>query len=344
MSIIISLLIINIIIVIHEGGHCLIAKKSGIAVKEFFVGVGPDIISIEKGGTKYALKLIPFGGACVFDGMFEESDNPSAYLNSPVWRRIATVLAGPFMNFFLSFFLALFVIGIVGIDKPVIAEVMPGYPASEAGISAGDEIVKLDNKRIEIYRDISLEGMFSTGKSVRVTYKHDGLLKETVLTPRYSKEDGRYLFGFRGPKEYVKGNPLEVVKYSIVETRYWIEATVKSLGLIFKGKVTKDDFAGPVGVTKVVGDVYEASKPSGIFYIFLNLMNLTILLSADIGVMNLLPLPALDGGKFLFLLFEAVTGKKPSPRFEGVVQFAGMCLLLVFVIFITFNDITRFFR
>nr|MCR5627217.1 site-2 protease family protein [Lachnospiraceae bacterium] len=97
-------------------------------------------------------------------------------------------------------------------------------------------------------------------------------------------------------------------------------------------------------VTKVVGDVYEASKPSGIFYIFLNLMNLTILLSADIGVMNMLPLPALDGGKFLFLLFEAVTGKKPSPRFEGVVQFAGMCLLLVFVIFITFNDITRFFR
>lgn len=345
-KIILFIVIFLSIILIHEGGHLIISKKNGIGVSEFFVGFGPVVFQKEINGTKYSLRLIPFGGACVYEGLDDEEAyaSKSAFTNAPVWRRIATVAAGPIANFFLAFFLGIFLIGSIGFDAPVISEVMDGYPAKEAGIMPGDVITKLDNTRIVVYKDIRSYTMFFQGNSAKVEYLRDGQKYTTVITPKYDPESGRYLFGLIGPKEMTRANPLQVIRYSAHEVWYWIDLSYKSLGMIFQGRVTKDDVVGPVGVAQTVGDVYDESKDDGAYYVWLNMLNLTILLSSNIGVMNLLPLPALDGGRLLFLFIEVVRRKKMDQDKEAIIHFAGVVILAAFMIFIMMNDVSRFFK
>jgi regulator of sigma E protease len=232
----------------------------------------------------------------------------------------------------------------MGYDAPIIADVMEGYPAAQAGIQAGDQIVKLDHSRINVYREISMYTQFHEGDSVEVTYKREGKTYQTNLTPQYNEGEGRYLFGFNGSIGRIKGNPLQVIQYSAYEVKYWINITFKSLGMLVSGKVSRDDISGPVGVAKVVGDVYDASKTDGAYYVWLNMMNIAILLTANLGVMNLLPLPALDGGRLVFLLLEAIRKKRIDPQKEGMVHFVGLMALMALMVFIMFNDISKFFR
>ncbi len=344
MQFVLFIVILAVLILVHEGGHFIIGKKSGIGVEEFMIGFGPALFSRVKNGTKYSVRLFPVGGACVFEGYDgEESLSPSAFPNAGVINRISTVAAGPFMNFVLAFFLSLFVIGSVGYDPPVISGTIEGYPAEAAGLREGDRIRSLNGRPVSLYRDISLYLFFYEGESVKVKYLRDGRIEETVIDPRYSEEDGRYFLGILGGKRF-KGNALQTIRYSFSEVRYWIEMTVKSLGLAFKGRMTKDDITGPVGVARVVSDVYEESKPEGLFVLWLNMLQITILLSADLGVMNLLPFPALDGGRLIFLLIEALSGRAVDKRVEAGFHFVGMCFLLLLMVFVMYNDISGILR
>ena len=343
-KILLFFLIFTVIVVCHEGGHCLIGKKSGIGVKEFAIGLGPTLIGFTKGGTKYSIKALPFGGICIFEGDDGDEASEGSFRNAGVWQRIATVAAGPMMNFVLAFVLSVFVIASIGVDTPVLSSVMQGFPAEKAGLLAGDEIVSIAGRRISVYRDITLWTMVHEGEPAEVVYRRDGELHSTVITPEYYEEAGRFLFGFTGPMEYVKMNPLQVLRYSAVEVRYWIEVTIKSLGMLGRGKYSVNDLAGPVGVAQIVGEVYEDSKSDGAYYVWLNMLNLTVLLTADLGVMNLLPLPALDGGRLLFLLIEAVTRKRPSARTEGIITLIGASFLVMLMVFVMVNDIMRLVR
>ena len=345
MKIILFLIIFTVIILVHEGGHFLLGKKSGIGVVEFSLGLGPTILGFTRNGTKYSLKLLPFGGACMFEGEDGDSSSSTAFPNAPVWGRIATVAAGPIFNFLLAFFLSLFVIGSIGYDAPVIADVMEGYPAAEAGMQGGDQITKMGDTSIHLYREVSMYAQFhKTNETVKVEYIRDGEKFTTEITPQYSEEDGRYLFGFKGSVGRVKGNPIQVIGYSAYEVKYWIDVTFKSLGMLFTGQVSKDDISGPVGVAQVVGEVYEEAKPDGAYYVWLSMMNIAILLTANLGVMNLLPLPALDGGRLVFLIIEAIREKRVDPEKEGMVHFVGLVVLMAFMVFIMFNDISKLFR
>lgn len=345
MKIILFLVIFTLIILVHEAGHFLLGRKSGIGVVEFSMGLGPTICGFTRGSTKYSLKLLPFGGACMFEGEDGVSESPTAFPNANVWGRIATVAAGPVFNFILAFFLSLFVVGSIGYDAPVIADVMEGYPAEEAGIQAGDRIVRLGGSKVDLYREISMYTQFhADGGPVQVVFERDGERFTTTLTPKYDEEEGRFLFGFRGSVGREKGNPFKVIRYSFAEVKYWIKITFKSLGMLVTGRVSADDISGPVGIAKAVGDVYEESKSDGAYYVWLNMMNIAILLSANLGVMNLLPLPALDGGRLVFLIIEAVRGKRVNPDKEAMVHFAGLVVLMALMVFIMFNDISKFFR
>ncbi len=338
------IIIFSVIVICHEGGHCLIAKMSGIGVKEFAIGLGPTLFGIKRGETLYSVKLLPFGGITIFEGEDpDEADSPKSFRKASVGARFATVFAGPFMNFVLAFLLSLIVIGSIGYDLPVLHSVIEGYPAEEAGIRGGDRIVSINDKKIVIYRDITLWTMFNEGKRADVVYERDGELFSTSITPRFSTEDQRFLFGFRGPEGYTKGGPLDVIRYSFTEVRYWIEVTVKSLIMLFRGRFSVNDLSGPVGVAEVVGDVYESSKDSGAYYVWMNMLSLVILLTADLGVMNLLPFPALDGGKLVFIIFEAITGRKPNEKVEGIINLIGMSFIMVLMVYVMFHDIQHLF-
>ena len=353
---VISIFALGVIIFAHELGHFLLAKKNGVYVVEFSIGMGPRLLTYKKGETRYSIKLIPFGGSCMMMG--EDGGIPDAepeietsadigedrsFQDKSVWARIAIIAAGPFFNFLLAFVCAVVVVGSVGIDRPALLEVMDGYPAQEAGMEAGDTIRELNGHKVTFYRDVILYLQFcDPTEPVEVTYERDGEVKQAEISFRYDEESGRYYLGLVGSTSYRdKVSPLQVVRYSFSEVRYTIEATFRSLQMLFTGKASVNDLSGPVGITSVMNDTVEAAKADGAFYVFLNILNLMMLISANLGIMNLLPIPALDGGRLLFLLIEAVRGKPVDREKEGIVHIVGMVLLMLLMVVVLFNDIRK---
>ena len=427
MSVIIAFLILGIVIIVHELGHFVAAKLNGIMVEEFSVGMGPRIISTQRGETLYSLRVVPFGGSCMMKGEDEDNTAEGSFNSKSVWRRIAVIAAGPLFNFILAFFGALVIISIVGYDPPRILQVKEDSAAWEAGLREGDILTEFDGHTIDFGRDMSLyeqlygldgdvitlsflrdgqehtisyqpdvehryllgisyyqteeqaevtvssggaaeqaglvsgdiiigmgntdiaSGMelaeyFSeyslTGESVTVRYLHDGLEYETELTPQ---ETDVVQTGFVYNLYREKTDPVGVLKYSALEVRYWISATLQSLRMLVMGQLGLDVLSGPVGVVQVIGETYEETRDEGPLMTWLTMLNLTILLTANLGVMNLLPLPALDGGRLVFLLIEAVRGKPVNREAEAMVHFAGILLLFGLMIFVTIQDVTHLF-
>lgn len=427
MSIVLALIVFSVLVIIHEFGHFLLAKKNGIGVTEFSVGMGPRLFSFVKGETRYSWKLLPFGGSCMMIGEDEEATTDNSFGAKSVWARISVVAAGPIFNFVLAWILAMIVIGYVGPDKPYITAVEENSPASEAGLMLNDTITAYNGVNVSLAREIAFEEYINPigEKPISIEYKRDGKKYKTKIIP---KKAYRYALGItytanddacqvevmadgalekagvtgkieivrcqdvkitsgNALSEYFKENPLgketisitykkegkeetiqvepieneyyttgmqynmyrektgalETIHYSFLEVKYVIKNTLKSLGLLVRGKVSKDDVAGPVGIVDIIGDTYQEARNDGWLYVFLNLANLTILLSANLGVMNLLPLPALDGGRLVFLIWELVTRHPVSKEKEGMVHFVGMILLMLLMVFILFNDLSRIF-
>lgn len=356
-SIIIFLVIFSVLVISHEFGHYMIARRNGIRVNTFMIGMGPTLFSWQRGETTYEINLLPVGGACVFDGMdamqgfdAEDDDEPPreldehSYPNAPVGARIATVLGGPVANFIIAFLFALVVVGFTGTDLPRIYGVIEGSAAEEAGIQAGDTIRRINGERIHVYREVQMFSSVNYGEPLDIVYERDGQTYEVTLTPRYDEEDDRYYIGLLGSGRYERVNGIDTLVYSYYEVEYWARATFKSLALIFRGHFSLDDLSGPVGVVQVVDETYEATKTSGIPTVILTFLNLSTLLSVNLGIMNLLPIPALDGGRLLLLIVEAVRGKKLPPDKEGYVTLAGAAALITLMVVVMLNDISKFFR
>lgn len=374
MGIVLFFIIFGVVVIAHEFGHFIIAKANGISVVEFTVGMGSCIFSVKKGGTKYAIRLLPLGGACIFegeDGIERDTEKkeaesgeadpqqdvqqavantelgskkkPGAFPDAPVFARIATVLAGPVFNFILAFLMSTIIVGSYGTDLPVVQQVSDGGAAQLSGMQDGDRILSMNGKKIHLYREISLASMLNKGEDIAVTYERDGKQYDTVIKPIYDESAGRYYMGLYGVGSYQKFGIFGTVKYSLYEVGYWINTTVKSLELLIQGQVSKDDVSGPVGMAQTVTQIYDQSKPDGIYYIWLNMLNFAILLSANLGVLNLLPFPALDGGRLVFLLVEAVRGKPVPPEKEGLVHMIGMACLMLLMVFVLYNDLTKIF-
>ena len=350
-SILIFLIIFSVIVISHEFGHYAIARRNGIRVNEFDIGMGPVLYRKVGKETDLCIRLLPIGGACIFDGLDGFSDEEDrekldehSFPNAPVGGRIASVLAGPMANFILGFVLSIILVSFVGTDLPVIQEIIPDSAAMEAGLQAGDVIRKINGESIHIYREVTLVSMMNYGEPLSITFDRDGERQTVHLIPQYDQQDDRYYIGIRGSGQYLKCNPFQCFQYGFYETAYWLKATYKSLGLIFRGHFTKDDVAGPVGVVKIVDDTYEETAPYGPAAVILTFLSLATLLTVNLGVINLLPLPALDGGRLLFLLLEAVRGKPIPPEKEGMVHLAGFAVLMFVMILVLFNDISRFFK
>lgn len=342
MGIILAIIVFGLIIFVHELGHFLLAKINGIRVDEFSIGMGPRLLSFVRGETRYSLKLLPIGGSCMMGEDDVEDVGEGSFNSKSVWARISVVAAGAIFNFILALIFSMIVIGYIGYDEPVISSVIEDFPAEEAGMQAGDRIVKMNNKKINIWREVTYYNMFHQGETVDLLYERHGEKYEVTITPKQD-EDGSYLLGVTSPSEYKKANLLTAMQYGVYEVKFWISTTIESLKMLVTGAVGMDQLSGPVGIVDVVDETYQQSKNYGVVVVIMQMLSIGILISANLGVMNLLPLPALDGGRLVFLIIEAIRGKRVSPEKEGWVHGIGMILLLALMAFVLFNDIKRLF-
>ena len=341
MSYILALIIFSAIVIFHELGHFLLAKWNGIEVIEFSLGMGPRLLSHVWGDTRYSLKLLPIGGSCQMVGEEEASDSAGAFGNKSVWARIAVVAAGPVFNFVLAWVLALIIVGSVGYDNTMV-DIIPDSAAAEAGMEDGDQIISINGSRTWLYREVSLYSSLHQGQTATVVFERNGEKQTVVLTPKQS-DTGAYLYGFFRTVQREKGGALETVGYSCAEIRYWLKATVESLKMLIGGQVRLEEMSGPVGIVSTIGDTYKESRVDGWYYVTMNMIMIAIFLSVNLGVMNLLPIPALDGGRLVFLILEAIRGKAIPQEKESVVHFTGFVLLMGLMAVILFSDLHKLF-
>lgn len=354
-------IIFGVVVVAHEFGHFIVAKANGIKVLEFSIGMGPKLVKFTKGDTEYSLRLLPIGGACMFegeDGLFEEDEetelqqeeNPlerpktsqeGSFQNASVWARIATVVAGPLFNIVLGYVLAIIIVLACGSIVPRIYEVHEGYPAYEAGLREGDMITAINGENIYLFREIQLNAMIYSGGEWEVEYERDGQRYTTSF--ELAENNGSYVMGITGGELHICEG-LDIFEYSWYEVRYWLNTTVKSLKMLVTGQLTKDDVAGPVGVAGVISNTIEETKQYGFLTVLINMVNIALLLSINLGIMNLLPIPALDGGRLIFLLIEAIIRKPVPKKAEAIIHMIGFALLMLLMVLVLLNDISKFFR
>lgn len=345
-NVIIALLVFSAIIFFHELGHFLLAKKNGVYVNEFAIGMGPLIYSFQKKETKYSIRAIPMGGFCAMLGEDEAVEDEHSFSTKSVWARIAVVVAGPVFNFILAFLLALVLIGICGYDAPRVGVFSDNSPAKEAGVKEGDIITRFNGHRIYNFREILVYMQFDqSGEDITLNVERDGKELEYTFSPE--KTENGYKMGI-ALDEYEKGNALEVVKYSALELRYQIKTVFLSLKYLFTGKVGFKNMSGPVGIVSMMNDTINEAKESAggdagiaVINIVLNMLNFAILLSANLGVMNLLPFPALDGGRTLLLLVEAFFKKKLPAEKEAAINMVGFMLLIGLMVIVMFQDVSK---
>ena len=411
------ILIFGSLVFFHELGHFIFAKRAGIMVREFAIGMGPKILGITKGETLYTVRLLPVGGYVRMAGEdmdtvelqpgfrvglvlnrneevskiflnqnkqqpdmlfleteradldknlwiegYDEEDKLVRYTVSrnakiiengketliapydrqfgskSVGKRAMAIFAGPLFNFILSFFifLALGLFQGVPTYEPIITDVMEDGPALKAGMQGGDLVTRIDGEPIGTWQELAATIQENAGKELSFEYIRDGKIINSTITPEATERDGQ-TFGQIGVlyESPLEKNPLKAIVFGAEQTITWIGKIFELLGMLITGQFTIDALSGPVGIYKATEEVAQY----GVF----NLMNWAAILSINLGIMNLLPLPALDGGRLLFFLFEALRGKPVDRQKEGMVHFVGILLLMVLMVVVTWNDIQRFF-
>ena len=344
--VILAILLFGVLVAIHELGHFTAAKACGVRVEEFAVGMGPAIWKKKKGETEYALRIIPFGGYCAMTGEDGESEDPRAFVNQAPWKKLIILCAGSFMNFLLGFVIILILFSSASSFRaPVITEFMEGCPYESAeALRAMDLIWSIDGRRVLLYGDIS--DFLSRGDGVYdIVVVRDGKkvkLEALELTPLEYPGQDRLMYGFLfgGFDEATLGNTL---RYSWYSTRQFVRLVWMSLGELVRGHVGVQDLSGPVGIVNMMAETGEqaASTADALYDIFY----FGAFIAVNLAVMNMLPIPALDGGRVFFLLvtaiIESLTKRKADPKYESYIHAAGMVLLLALMAYVMLHDILR---
>ena len=348
-----TLLVFTILVIIHEFGHFAMAKKSGILVEEFAVGMGPLLLKKQIGETLYTIRAFPIGGFCRMLGDEVEYDNRGFNAKSPI-TRILVLLAGPFLNFVFSFIIVFFLSATSAtIAFPVINEFVDGSNAESSGFQIGDEIVKIENESVGTYQEMIFV-MSSHGENeITVTVKRDGIKKEISVTPVLT-DRSRWIIGItpliktgmfsETAEGYEKATLLETTKDSIYLMRYYVKSVVVGFVRIFTLSISPEEVSGPIGVVKIIDDNVSTNIQYGFRYAFSNLLVFMALISVNLCVLNLFPLPALDGGRILLVLIEMIRGKAMDPDKEGRLNYLGFLFLIAFAILVASNDILQLIK
>ena len=339
LQIILAILAFGLLVIVHEFGHFITAKRGGVQVNEFWIGMGPTLLKKQHNGTLYCLKLLPFGGACVMEGEDSESDNDHAFGKASLPRRMLIVAAGALMNFLVGFLIVLAVIQPNGPNGGYIVSTIDSVdPASTAaaagGLQAGDELLDVDGYNILLRSDFEMALSRGMDTTYEVVVRRDGekiTLPAVVLEATIEGEDGRKMIGltFAEQPDSIGMHVNMAVRTSLNYARLvWV-----SLGMLVSGQVGVDQLSGPVGVASVMATTASYSISA--------FLQLVAFISINLGVMNLLPLPALDGGRLVFLIIEGIRRKPVPAKYEGYIHAAGLMLLLALMVYVTGQDIVR---
>ena len=346
MKIIIAILIFELIIVIHELGHFIVAKLCGVKVNEFAIGMGPAIIKKKKGETLYAWRALPIGGYCAMEGEDSKSDDERSFNKKSVPKRMAIVLAGIVMNLLLGFILLIIY---TAITAPITSTTVSKFEKEDVtshvtGLELGDEIVSING--MHIFTDMDMSYQFQNDE--------DGVFEMEVIRNGEKVKLDNVKFDLNDKKLHIDFyvQPIEANFFTV--TSYAFRHTVTDGRLIYitlvdmiRGKYKLSDLSGPVGIVNVIGDVIESetSEESGIDWrgLIEQMLSLASFITINIGLFNLLPLPALDGGRLIFLIIEAIRRKPVPPEKEGMVHLIGMAALLLLMLVVTVSDIIKLF-
>lgn len=346
MKILFALILFEVIILIHEFGHFIVAKKCGVKVNEFAIGMGPALLKKQKGETLYALRLFPIGGYCSMEGEDEESSDSRAFCKKSVPKRMAIVIAGIVMNLILGFVLLIIY---TSLSAPITSTTISKFESENArshvtGLEEGDKIVKINGMRIFTDMDISYQFQNDKDGVFDMTVLRNG--KKTELKGVTLDTDDKLLH-IDFLVEPIEATPLTVISQSFKQGVTYSRLIYISLADLVTGKYSIRDLSGPVGIVDVIGDVIdsETDKETGIDWRALSeqMLSLGAFITINIGLFNLLPLPALDGGRLIFLIIEAIRKKPVSAEKEGMVHFIGLAALMLLMVIVTVSDIVKIF-
>ena len=377
---IVTILIFLVLISLHEFGHFIAAKLSGVGVLEFSIGMGPAIFKKQKGETLYSLRILPIGGYCKLEGEDEDNGSEKAFVKQKLWKRFIVISAGAILNVILGFVIFTVFVAMSGtITTTEVDTIEERANIAQSGIMPGDKIVAINGHKIHFYNDIAYYLENISDKIVDVTVKRNGQKLDYSFAPSLQKseiiydengasittvingienqsyvayndkekeqyaeyagkkqESERYILGFGAKRE--RAGFLNTVKEAYAYTGFVVRLVYNALGDLFAGKTGIEDFSGPVGVAAAVDTAVHAKG-----YSVQSVLSLAAMLTINLGVFNLLPIPALDGGRLLFLLIELVTRHPVPPEKEGMVHTIGMVLLLIFAAVVLFNDVMKLF-
>ncbi len=337
MTILLAVIMIGILVFAHELGHFLAAKASGIMVLDFAIGMGPVLLSRQVGETRYSLRLLPIGGFARMAG--EEVDEANnlipddrRYDKKPLLARALVSIAGPATNFLLAILVFSLVFMFMGVpsDQPIVGTLSAGWPAEQAGMAVGDRIISIDGAPVASWSDVQQEIAKLGGQSATMMLERSGEQISLQIVPRKDESTGQVMIGI-GPKND-RFSFFGSLRMGWRETVWFTEQIISILTNMVTGKIPAEG-AGPIGMIVMVGQVARTGV--------INLLTFAAIISIQLGLFNLLPIPALDGSRLVFFAIEAIRGKPVDPEKESFVHFIGFVLLMVFMVLITFKDLQR---
>ena len=337
-----AVFVFGLLVLVHEFGHFITAKMTGMRVDEFAIGFGPKIISKRRGETVYSLRAIPLGGFNDIAGM-EPENNPAGergFCAKPVLSRMIVILAGATMNFILPIVLFFTIYATLGMaqpaTEPVIGGIIEGMSAEKAGLKEGDEILSVNGQAVATWKEFTDKlRTIDEGQNILLEFKRGDEVSKVTVSPTYNKQEQRVLVGVQSSIVYEKKSVLESFTLAIDHTKGITVMMIDSIVMLFQEPEQTENLAGPIGIVQMSGQVAERG--------FIPLLNFAALLSINLGIINLLPVPVLDGGHFVNLFIEAVRGKPLGSKAIAYTQRVGITLLLMLMLFATKNDLVRVF-
>lgn len=336
-----TLLLLSVLVFLHEGGHFLVARLNNITVNEFSIGMGPTVFSrvSSRSGIKYSIRALPIGGFVSMAGEDEESEDENAFCNKNVWRRISTVLAGPLTNIIVGFLGMFILVALTGPATNIVAAFLENATSSNYGLQIDDKIVAVNGVKTHTGNEVVYEITYQGDKPIDLTVIRNGekIILENVVFPTVEENGvilGTFDMQFYGVSQANRSFGL-IISHTFWRTYSTAKMVWDSLGDLIGGRFGLDAVSGPIGMTELVGSALATGWESMLY--------LMVIISVNLGVMNLLPLPALDGGRLMFLFWEAITRRPVNKQIEAYINAGGLLILMAFMILITFKDIFKLF-